>query len=171
MAEATKASQQPSAGARWELNSAVVALAAVLVAGVLYFSSDFLLRSDAGVATLLTVTVSLMVTLIAIDVPVAIDAVPGNTLSELLREGAAETTIIPWVFAVFAGRWFHPVDEFSPLGDAGGTIGPVVLIALSWAVVAGAALIRRQTKAEAAVPAWLIVVAGFIAGALLWPVG
>jgi hypothetical protein len=152
---------------RWETVSLTVGLAAVLAPAAIAFLSRDVLTTDGSVAIIVTSAVGLVVALIALDIPVAIDPVPGNTFSELLREGAAQATVIPWAFGVFAGRWFHPIDGLNLFGAA----GPVALMALSWLVVAGVALIRHRSSAEVPVPVWTVVAAGLIAGSLLWPAG
>ena len=149
----------------WALLSGGVAFVAVTVAGALAVFAEELLRSTAGVVLLLPLTIVLFVALIAVDVPSAIDDIEGNTFSELLRAGGTQTTIFPWTLAIFAGRWFHPADGFDPLG----VVGAVILMVLTFVVVAGDGVLRHY--ADVAVPSWIVVAAGVVAGAVLWPVG
>jgi hypothetical protein len=148
--------------AKWEYVSGGVAFLALIPAMIIGVFAGGWATTAAGVTVLLVLTVAFVVAVIAVDVPAAIDRTEGNTFSELLREGGTQTTIFPWAFAVFAGRWFHPVDDFDGLGVA----GAVVLMALTFIVVSGGDVLRRRGSA---VPSWLVVVAGVLAGALLWP--
>jgi hypothetical protein len=103
--------------------------------------------------------------LIAIDVWLATDRLPGNTWSELLRELSRDTLFVPWSLGVLMGHWFHPVDDLQPL--AGGASiwmligGTVVLVAVGL-------ILRFALKYTP--PAWPWALGGLVAGAALWPV-
>jgi hypothetical protein len=148
--------------AKWEYLSGGVAFLAIIPALIIGVFAGEWATTAAGVTALLVLAVIFMVAVIAVDVPAAIDRTEGNTFSELLREGGKQITIFPWAFAVFAGRWFHPVDNL----ELAGVGGVVVLMILTFVVVSGGDVLRRNGHA---VPSWLVVVAGLLAGALLWP--
>lgn len=147
---------------RWEYLSGLVAFLAMVPALFIGVFAESLTASAAGVTILLVLTVIFIVAVIGIDIPAAIDRTTGNTFSELLREGGTQTTVFPWIFAVFAGRWFHPVDNLELTGIA----GALALMVLTFVVIAGGDILRRNGRP---VPSWLVVVVGLLAGALLWP--
>lgn len=148
--------------AKWEYVSGGVAFLALLPALIIgVFGGEFA-KTAGGVTVLLVLAVIFIVAVIAIDVPAAIDKTEGNTFSELLREGGAQITVFPWVFASFAGRWFHPVDNLELFGVG----GVIAFMVLTFIVVAGGDVLRRQGHP---VPSWIVVVVGLLAGALLWP--
>ncbi|WP_026818069.1 hypothetical protein [Arthrobacter castelli] len=149
---------------RWHRVSILVAFLPVAAAAAVGVFADFLLQSSGGAALLAGLACVLVVALIVLDVPAAIDAVEGNTFSELLRQGGRQMAVIPWTLGIFAGRWFHPFDGLDVLGAD----GKVVLLAVTFVVVVGTHLCRQYIRP---VPSWLIVVGGLISGALLWPVG
>lgn len=148
--------------AKWEYLSGGVAFLALIPALIIGVFADAFVRSATGVTVLLILAVIFMVAVIAVDVPAAIDRTEGNTFSELLREGGTQTTIFPWAFAVFAGRWFHPVDNLELAGFG----GAVALMILTFVVVSGGDVLRRNGHG---VPSWIVMVAGLLAGGLLWP--
>lgn len=148
--------------AKWEYVSGGVAFLALIPALVIGVFADAFASTPAGVTVLLVLTVVFVVAVIAVDVPAAIDRTEGNTFSELLREGGRQITIFPWLFAVFAGRWFHPVDNLELFGIG----GAVALMVLTFVVVSGGDVLRRNGHP---VPSWLVVVVGLLAGGLLWP--
>lgn len=148
--------------AKWEYLSGAVAFLALIPALIIGVFADAFATTAAGVTVLLVLTVVFVVAVIAVDVPAAIDNTAGNTFSELLREGGTQTTIFPWLFAVFAGRWFHPVDNL----ELAGLGGAIALMILTFIVVSGGDVLRRNGRP---VPSWLVVVAGLLAGVLLWP--
>lgn len=150
--------------ARW--NWLPVLAAFLPVAGALFvgiFTEQFL-QSTSGAALLAGLASLLIIALIVLDVPAAIDAIEGNTFSELLRVGGRQMAVFPWTISIFAGRWFHPFDGLDPFGAH----GPVALLAVTFVVVVGTNLSRQYYRP---IPPWLIVLVGLIAGALLWPVG
>lgn len=148
--------------AKWEYVSGGVAFLALIPALVIGVFAEEFGKTAAGVTTLLVLATAFVVAVIAVDLPAAIDRTEGNTFSELLREGGTQTTIFPWAFAVFAGRWFHPIDNL----ELAGIVGAVALMVLTFVVVSGGDVLRRNGHA---VPSWLVVVVGLLAGALLWP--
>ncbi|GAB3525927.1 hypothetical protein [Arthrobacter monumenti] len=149
---------------KWDRLS--IAAASLPVAGALTVGifAEFLLRSSGGAALLAGLASLLIVALIVLDVPAAIDAIEGNTFSELLRIGGRQLAVFPWTIGIFAGRWFHPLDGLDPFGAQ----GHVALIVVTFVVVVGSHLIRRQDRF---LPSWIIVAVGLLAGAFLWPVG
>jgi hypothetical protein len=148
--------------AKWEYVSGGVAFLALVPALIIGVFAEAWATTAAGVTVLLVLAVAFMVAVIAVDIPAAIDNTTGNTFSELLREGGVQTTIFPWAFAVFAGRWFHPVDNL----ELAGVAGAVALMGLTFVVVSGGDVLRRNGHP---VPSWLVVVVGVLAGVLLWP--
>jgi hypothetical protein len=155
----------PTDSARHEVLFGAVAFLAALTAIALGSFADTLLRGPVGVPILLVLTIVLIAALVVVDVPAAVDDIDGNTFSELLRAGGVQTAIFPWTIAVFAGRWFHPVDDL----ELAGTAGVVILMVLTFIVVVASDVAQRY--ANAVVPSWLVVLLGLMAGALLWPAG
>lgn len=151
--------------ARGELLFGGVAFAAVVAAAALGVFAENLLRSSTGVTLLVVLTVVLTVALIVVDVPAAVDDVDGNTFSELLRVGGVQTAIFPWTLAVFAGRWFHPIDNL----DVFGAVAVLILMGLTFVVVVGSDVSQRYFRTV--VPSWLVALLGVLAGATLWPAG
>lgn len=92
-----------------------------------------------------------------------------NPLVEAMRSSGA-TPFLAWVVALFVGHWFHPVDGLQPVFGAVkppwnyvvfGTLTVIVGI-LSFAVI--------DTQATSDWLPFLMVLLGFAAGAILWPV-
>jgi len=113
-----------------------------------------------GIVTIIFIVVLLVLTSIASFV----DDIDDNSFSLLLRKSTVETTFYPWAFAVYMGRWFHPIDDLqSPLGIA----GIPVLMASTWLmIVLGDIVIRNSDKR---IWPWLIVLLGYAVGILSWP--
>lgn len=149
---------------RWHRISILAAFLPVAAAVLVDLFADFLLQSIGGAALLAGLACVLVIALIVLDVPAALDAIEGNTFSELLRKGGQQMPVIPWTIAIFAGRWFHPFDGLNLLGAD----GKVALLAVTFVVVVGTHLCRRHLRA---VPSWVVVILGLVSGALLWPVG
>ncbi len=148
--------------ARWESVAGLVAFLSLIIAALVGGFAGELVKTRAGATVLMILAVVFVVAVIAIDLPAALDKTAGNTFSELLREGGTQTTIFPWTFAVFAGRWFHPGDKIDLFGIA----GPLLLMGLTFVVVAGGDVLRRRGNG---IPSWLVVLTGLLAGALLFP--
>lgn len=140
---------------------AFLPVAAALVVGIF---AEYLLRSTGGGVLLAGLACVLIVALIVLDIPAALDAIEGNTFSELLRSGGRQMAVFPWTIGIFAGRWFHPLDGLDVLG----LHGPVALMTVSFAVVVGSHLSKLYDRH---IPSWMIVIMGLLAGAVLWPVG
>lgn len=108
---------------------------------------------------------SIVAILIAVDVWLALDNVPGNTWSEILRDLSKHTLFVPWSLGVLLGHWFHPSNDLCPvLGDA----SIWVLTGVS-AVLTIIGLVFCLSK-KYRVPAWPWVLGGTVIGSLLWPV-
>lgn len=149
---------------RWRPLTIVAAslpVAGAIAAGIF---DEYVLPSSGGAILLAGLAGLLIITLIVLDVPAAIDDIEGNTFSELLRRGGRQLAILPWTISIFAGRWFHPFDGF----DLFGRHGPVVLLVVTFLVVVGTHLCRQYLWQ---VPSWMIVILGLLSGAMLWPVG
>jgi hypothetical protein len=146
---------------QWQYISGGVAFAAVTAAILVGVFAGEGAGTTAGEVAVLVIALAFVVAVIAVDVPAAIDRTRGNTFSELLRAGGRQTTIFPWTFGVFAGRWFHPVDDLKLLGIA----GPLILMVLTFAVVVAGDLLRRAGRE---MPSWVAAGLGVIAGVLLW---
>jgi hypothetical protein len=107
----------------------------------------------------------LLAVAIGLDIWLAVDAVPGNTWSELFRAGALATPVVPWACAVLMGHWFHPKDDFKALLGQPDSIA--LLVWLTWVLfVIGLALASSGLP----ISPWIPVLPGLIAGWLLWPV-
>lgn len=102
--------------------------------------------------------------LIVIDIWLLADTLPGNTFSEMLREGAKVTTFFPWALAILIGRWFHPVDSLKPV--LGNFSIPTLMITSYIIVVLGDILKKKRHP----IPSWIIVLIGIVIGALCVPV-
>lgn len=109
----------------------------------------------------ITIGLSLLGILIGLDVWLAMDKTPDNTWSEILAGWSNKTALVPWIWSGLAGHFFHPNAE--PIIKQPG--GVVLLI---WLTVAVAVVF--SSKFGFTVPAWTVLIPGFIAGALLWPV-
>lgn len=149
---------------RWGRLSILAASLPVVAAVAVGIFADFLLQSTGGAALLAGLAGVLIIALIVLDIPAAIDRIEGNTFSELLRRGGREMAVFPWTISIFAGRWFHPFDGL----DVFGRDGQVALLVVTFLVVVGTYLCRRYFRP---VPSWIIVILGLISGAVLWPAG
>lgn len=94
----------------------------------------------------------------------------GNPLVDAFRSSAA-TPFIAWTVALFVGHWFHPVDELQP--GFGVICFPwnYATFGLLTVAVAG---ISFGIDSIGAASDWLplvMVLAGYTAGAIFWPVG
>lgn len=150
--------------AHWNRLSILAAALPVAAAVVVGLSAGFLLHTSGGAALLAGLAGLLIIALIVLDIPAAMDAVEGNTFSELLRRGGRQMAVFPWTISIFAGRWFHPFDGLDPFGRH----GQVALLVVTFLVVVGTHLCRQYVWA---VPSWMIAILGLICGAVLWPVG
>ncbi|MDH3499303.1 MAG: hypothetical protein OEM97_04210 [Acidimicrobiia bacterium] len=103
----------------------------------------------------------LVAVLIVVDIVLATDADPGNTWSELMREAAKKTPVVPWLAGLVVGHWFHPGDDLDPLIDPPGNA--LVLLLLTVAVLAGGGVVE--------LPPWLPLLVAAPIGAFVWPVG
>lgn len=122
-------------------------------------------RDGAGAIVLGVSAAVFMLALTVLAAVLAARSGNGNTtFSETLREGGKRSTVFPWLFAVFAGRWFHPADGLDLLGVA----GVIILVALTLVVVIVGERWRTPGN-ETALPSWLVVLTGVAAGGLLWP--
>jgi hypothetical protein len=149
---------------RWNRLSILAASLPVAAAVAVGIFADVLLQSIGGAALLAGLAGVLIIALIVLDIPAAIDTVEGNTFSELLRRGGRQMAIFPWTISIFAGRWFHPFDGL----DLFGRDGQVALLVVTFLVVVGTHMCRQYFRP---VPSWLVVIVGLISGAVLWPVG
>ena len=99
-----------------------------------------------------------LVYILVTDIFLVRNSVIGDTWSEQLRVwGTQFTPVVPWVFGLLAGRWFHPladrmVDADLGLPLAGGATLAVVVIGF---------VVR--------VPPWIVVLLAIVAGACLIP--
>lgn len=98
--------------------------------------------------------------LIVIDIFLATDPVKGNTWSELLRAAAENTPVVPWLWGLIMGHWFHPNDEQRPLIRP--PVNALVLLALS--------LLVLLIGSGLTVSPWVPLVLALPIGALVWPV-
>jgi hypothetical protein len=146
---------------QWEYVSGGVAFLAVAAAILVGLLAGEGAGTTGGEVAILVLAIVFTLAIVVFDVPAAIDKTPGNTFSELLRAGARETTIFPWALGVFAGRWFHPVDDFKLLGIA----GPLILMVLTFVVIVLGGILRR---AGTEMPSWVAAGLGVLAGVLLW---
>ena len=110
--------------------------------------------------------VSIISLLIGLDIWFAVDKIPGNTWSEMIRSMAFFTTFIPWVCGILSGHFFHPGWQQAferPTNFA-------VLIWLSMATsIVGFAILRSNFQYNNWVPMITFLIAVFV-GAKLWPV-
>ena len=93
----------------------------------------------------------------------------GDTWSEQISQWGREvTSLVPWAFGVFAGRWFTPVPD---LGLVSWPVGVTILALLSVVVFIYAFIPKWTSKKvdeRKLLPAWLFVILGTFAGALFW---
>lgn len=153
--------EHPAHRDRLTVLAAALPVGAAVAAGVY---AESLLQSAGGAILLAALAGLLIIALIVLDIPAAVDAVEGNTFSELLRAGGRQLAVFPWTFGVFAGRWFHPLDGL----DLFGVDGAVALLAISFVVVAGTHFIRLHAWF---LPSWIVVALGLVSGSILWPLG
>lgn len=106
--------------------------------------------------------------IIILDIFLAIDAVSGNTWSEIIRHLAKSTPLIPFVCGVLSGHFFWPaaLKENIPLLDQPNSIALLIWIACITGIV-GLGL----TKNGMMFPLWIAFLIGGVGGTLLWPVG
>lgn len=106
----------------------------------------------------------LVCAIIGFDIYLALDNIRGNTWSEMLRTASKYTPIVPWTFGVLMGHFFHPATSFSPIVPLNFGVPVLVWISVVLGIV-GLALVRSFIF-----PQWPLLLAGFFAGWLLWPV-
>jgi hypothetical protein len=107
----------------------------------------------------------LLIGLIAWDVYLAADAVPGNTWSEVMRSAGSRYPLLPWLLGVLLGHLFHPRDQPEPLFDR--ETATTLLTVLTFGLVG-------LGYASFTLPPWLagpLTLAGLIAGCWFWPMG
>ena len=109
--------------------------------------------------------VGFIAALIGLDIYLAVDGLPGNTWSEIIRTWAKATPVIPWACGVLTGHFFHPVDNLEPVLARPGNIAMLV-----WLTVTVALFGVAMSRAGNPVPPWAVVLPAAVAGALLWPV-
>ena len=107
----------------------------------------------------------LLALLVGVDIYLAMDKLPGNTWSEILRRWAVATPLIPWIYGVLGGHFYHPIENLEPILSKPGNIELLVWLTILVGMV-GLGLLRAGNP----VSPWVGVVPGFVVGALLWPV-
>lgn len=109
--------------------------------------------------------IALLAAFIGLDIYLAVDRLPGNTWSEILRQWAIVTPLIPWIYGILGGHFYHPVDGLDPWIDPPGNIALLV-----WLTAVIGLIGVAFAKSGNPISPWTVVIPGFIAGALLWPV-
>lgn len=108
------------------------------------------------------------VTVVLMDT-IMVSGASSNELVSAFR-GSAATLFIAWTVALFMGHWFHPVDGMKPgFGHLSFPWNYVIFAGLTALV----AVLSFAVINTAAVAGWLpalMVLLGFVAGWLLWPV-
>ena len=97
------------------------------------------------------------------DIYLSIDAVCGNTWSEVMREASLRKPVLPWLLGAFLTHLFHFKDDLQPVIDRDAAITVMVILTLGLGALG-------ITGIELA--GWcmsLTVVLGMAAGLLLWP--
>lgn len=112
----------------------------------------------------LAIGLTLFAVLIGIDIYLALDGIPGNTWSQYLRTWSMQTPLVPWVWSILLGHWFHP-DSSKPL--LGQPSSVVLLLWISVLLGLSGLVVRHYGYS---IPSWCVIIAGFLAGAWLWPV-
>lgn len=117
-------------------------------------------ESKADSRTVDTLLAASTVMLIAVDVALAIDNVPGNTFSERIRVHSRTSSFIPWAAGAIAGHLFLPTRlKIPPAVKALGLVGTGVS-----AIIYGLVAKKPLTIAERGV----LFSIGFASGSLLW---
>lgn len=111
------------------------------------------------------VGIFLIIAFLGYDVHLALDGVPGNTWSEIARKFGTISTVLPFIWGILAGHFFHPDSLRSPFNP---TSGFLLLLWVTLFVGLVGILCRSFWHS---VPPWLPLVPGFVAGWLLWPSG
>jgi hypothetical protein len=109
--------------------------------------------------------IGLLGILIGLDIYLAADGVEGNTWSEILRQWSVITPVVPFIYGVLGGHFYHPVDGLDPIVDTPGNIALLV-----WVTVLIGVIGILTTKHDVEIAPWIPVIPGFIAGCFLWPV-
>lgn len=108
---------------------------------------------------------TLIAVIVGLDIYLAVDGLPGNTWSEIIRTWAKASPVIPWACGVLAGHFFHPVDNLEPVLARPGNIAMLV-----WLTVAVALFGVALSRSGYPIPPWAVVLPAMAVGALLWPV-
>lgn len=108
------------------------------------------------------------VTVVLMDV-ILVSGTTANDLINAIR-GSNATPFIAWTIALFMGHWFHPIEGMKPgFGYVPFPWNYIIFAGLTALV----AVLSFAVIDTAAVAGWLpalMVLLGFIAGWLLWPV-
>ncbi len=97
------------------------------------------------------------------DVFLALDAVDGNTWSEVMRAASVGNPVLPWLFGILIGHLYHHRDDLAPIFDSDAAESVLMLLTLLL-IVAGFVFNGLD--------GWQVTVmalAGIAAGYLLWP--
>lgn len=116
-----------------------------------------------NIATLLGLII--VAILIVIDIWLAIDNVPGNTWSEILRDLSKRTLFVPWSLGVLLGHWFHPSNDLRPV-LGGASIWVLIGVSTVLTIIGLVFCLSRKYH----IPAWPWALGGTITGSILWPV-
>jgi hypothetical protein len=114
------------------------------------------------------ITLGLILTslLIGLDIYFAVDDVPGNTWSEIIRSWSKVTPIVPWVCGVLSGHLFHPFDNLKPLFGQPHSIA--VLVWTSFVLLFLGLTFNKYGFEPAS--AAITFGCAFVIGSVLWPV-
>jgi hypothetical protein len=138
----------------------VLMMIAIVIAGVL----------DNVVWAVVAAAAFWMVFIIVTDVFLA-GGIEGDTWSEQIRRWSLTAPLGPalvWVFAVLAGRWFHPASQSRLMDNA--TLGWMLMGIATAVVIALGLVFRYAVKDMRWMPPWAVVVLGMIAGSIFTPI-
>lgn len=102
-------------------------------------------------------------TLVVWDVYLSLDAIDGNTWSEIMRGASVRNPVFPWLFGAFLTHLFHFQDDLKSIFDQDASTTVMVVLTL----VIGAIGIRGVELTD-----WWVTFVfflGMVAGLLLWP--
>lgn len=115
-----------------------------------------------------TVGLIVVAVFVGVDVYLATDKIKGNTWSEVIRSWGTLTLVVPWLWGILGGHFFHPfMVKVNPVIQKPGNFA--LLIWLSCVItMLGFAMSRADVST---IPFMLVALAlGIVAGVFLWPV-
>lgn len=118
---------------------------------------------------------SLLGLLVAIEIALSFDDRPANTFSNIVRAWGIAGLAAPFGWGTLAGHFFHPFGTWTSIFSAWlGAVANLLVAIAPIALLAGIDIAVALATPGHVYPDWvspLALLAGFVWGALAWPVG